>query len=377
MLIPCLLLLLSQVTGDANPAARIDATIERGVSEGVFPGAVVVVGTREQILHAKGYGHLTWNPQSAVPHPDSTLYDLASLTKVVATTAAIMLLVDQGAIALDDPVARYLPAFAGGAKDRVTVRHLLEHRSGLRAFLPLHELTRTAAEARERVLAEDVRWDPGGRVVYSDLNAMLLGWIVERAAGVPLDSFVEQRIFRRLGLEQTRFRPPRTLEPRIAPVGSWRGTPVAGTVHDQNAARLGGVAGHAGLFSTGADLARVAQWWLRGGEWAGQRLVRQETVTLFLAPAAPGRALGWELNDTTNADNGGRRLSPSAVGHGGFTGTSIWLDPERDVFVVLLTNRVFGPRTRNSIARLKAIRGRVADASVDLRQAARWDAERR
>jgi CubicO group peptidase (beta-lactamase class C family) len=359
---------VAAATVQLGAAAQLDRAITDGVDGGVYPGAVVVVGTRERVLYARGYGALTWTGTDSVPSPDSTLYDLASLTKVVATTPAIMLLLDAGRVRLDEPVQRYLPEFTGTGKEAVTVRHLLEHRSGLRAFLPLNELAETAEQARQLVMEEPLRWPPGRRVVYSDLNAMLLGWIVERVSAMSLGRFVEQGLFRPLALAQTRFRPPRELGGRIAPVGLWRGQAIAGRVHDQNAARLGMVAGHAGLFSTGGDLARYAQLWLRRGRAPdGRQLLRAETVDQFTARGAGNRALGWELRDSASRDNTGALLSPQAFGHGGYTGTSIWIDPTRDLFIILLTNRVFAPRIRNSITKLKEIRGRVADAAVALR----------
>jgi CubicO group peptidase (beta-lactamase class C family) len=348
--------------------AGIDAAIARGIEGGVFPGAVVVVGTGERILHVRGYGHFTWSADAAVPHPDSTLYDLASLTKVVATTPAAMVLVEDGMLDLDRAVQHYLPEFTGEGKDRVTVRHLLEHRTGLRAFLPLNERASTAEEARELVLAEPLRYEPAGRVIYSDLNAMLLGWIVERVSGQRLDEFAAERVFGPAAMAETRFEPPRSMWGRVAPVGLWRGYVIAGQLHDQNAVRLGGVSGHAGLYSTGADMGRYAQMLLSGGRApSGFQVVQPETVREFTRRGAGDRALGWEVRDTTTQENTGALLSAAAYGHGGFTGTSIWIDPELDLFVVVLTNRVFAPRTRRSITRLKEVRAAVADAAVALR----------
>jgi CubicO group peptidase (beta-lactamase class C family) len=279
-----------------------------------------------------------------------------------------MLLVEAGKVALDEPVQRYLPGFTGSGKEAVTVRHLLEHRSGLRAFLPLNDLAENAADARRLVLEEPLRWPPGRQVVYSDLNAMLLGWIVERVSGMQFDRFIEKELFEPLGLTETRFRPPPKMRHRIAPVGLWRGHVIAGRVHDQNAEILGGVAGHAGLYSTGRDLARYAQMWLRRGLGEdSRRVLRAETIGEFTMRGTANRALGWEMRDTTSRDNTGVLLSQSAYGHGGYTGTSIWIDPERDLFVIVLTNRVFAPRVRNSIRALKKIRARVADAAVALR----------
>lgn len=362
-------LLLAQMVA----VAQVDSAVNEGIRRGIYPGAVVVVGTTNTVLLRKGYGHFTWSAESRTPDPDSTVYDLASLTKVVATTSAVMHLVDAGRLDLDQPIQTYLPEFQGEGKDRVTPRHLLQHRSGLRAFLPLNTLTSSAAAARRRVLEEPLRWAPASRVVYSDLNAMLLGWIVERVSDLPLDSFVTTQVLRPMGMRQTQFAPSRSLRNRIAPVGLWRGHAVAGRLHDQNAVRLGGVSGHAGLYGTGADLARYARLLLRLGRMSdGRRIFSEETVREFTRRGPGNRALGWEMNDTTSTANTGAFLSADAYGHGGYTGTSIWIDPRLDLFVVILTNRVFAPRTRRSISQLKEVRARVADAGVRLRQEACW-----
>jgi len=348
--------------------AQIGQAIADGIQEGAFPGAVVVVGTGDSVLLAQGYGHFTWSPQSPVPDPDSTLYDLASLTKVVATTPSVMRLVEEGRLDLDKPVAQYLPGFVGAGKEAVTVRRLLEHRSGLRAFLPLNELADQSAEARRLVETEALRWEPGTRVVYSDLNAMLLGWIVERVSGSVLADFAAAAVFQPLGMTQTFYRPSRAHRQRIAPVGLWRGHVIAGELHDQNAVRLGGVSGHAGLYSTGLDLARYAQMYLNEGRTArGAVHFQQQTIRSFTQRGPGNRGLGWEMRDTTDDANTGRLMSDSAFGHTGYTGTSIWIDPVRDLFVIVLTNRVFAPRTGRSIGILKRVRGRVADAAVALR----------
>jgi CubicO group peptidase (beta-lactamase class C family) len=354
----------------------VDHAAAAGIAAGAYPGAVVVIGTRDTILYARGYGHFTWNPGSEVPDPERTMFDLASLTKVVATTTAAMLLADRGALALQRPVSDYLPGFTGPGKEQVTVRQLLEHRSGLPAFIRLDTLARDPADARRLVLAEPLKWRPGTRVVYSDLNAMLLGWVVQAVAGAPLDSFVTAQILRPLWMTSTMYRPPKALRPRIAPVSLWHGHAIAGEVHDQNAAALGGVSGHAGLYASGLDLARFAQFLLRRGTTPdGTQLVRGGAVDAFVRRGPGNRALGWEMRDTTTSDNAGTLLSPAAYGHTGFTGTSLWIDPERDLFVVVLTNRVFAPRARRPITELKRVRGEIADAAARLREACR--AERR
>lgn len=349
-----------------DPGA-VDRAVLAGIADGVYPGAVAVIGTSDRILLAHGYGHFTWDQRSRVPDPDSTLFDVASLTKVVATTSAVMLLADRGQLALQDPVQRYLPGFTGEGKDQVTVRLLLEHRSGLRAGLRLDTLAHDAAEARALVMAEPLRYPPASRVIYSDLNAMLLGWVVEAVTGESLDRFVTREVFGPLGMTSARFRPSSAHRADIMPVGLWRGHAIGGEVHDQNAARLDGVAGHAGLFVTGADLARFAQFMLRRGTLPdGTVLVRGGAVDAFTRRGTGNRALGWESRDTTTTDNAGRFASAATYGHTGFTGTSLWIDPERNLFVVLLTNRVFAPRTRRSITLLKNVRGAVADAAVTL-----------
>lgn len=362
-------LLALLVTAQTHPVAEIDTIVRDGIGDGVYPGAVVVVGTADTVLLAKGYGWLTWNSGSDVPSPDSTLYDLASLTKIIATTPAIMLLMDRGLIDLDRPVRDYLAGFTGEGKDAVTVRHLLSHTSGLRAFLPLNTLADDAEDARELVMSEPLRWRPGARVEYSDLNAMLVGWIVEAVSQTPLDEFVRDELHVPLGMNQTQFNLPRPARARAAPINVWRGHPIRGVIHDQNAARLNGVAGHAGLYSTGRELALFAQMQLRRGTLDdGVSLLRPETVDAFTRPGRGHRALGWDTNDTTSSDDTGTLLSPQAYGHGGFTGTSIWIDPSHNVFVVLLTNRVYAPRTGRSITRLKAVRGRLADAALRLKE---------
>ncbi|MFQ5551783.1 MAG: serine hydrolase domain-containing protein, partial [Gemmatimonadales bacterium] len=301
-----------------SPGDEVRRSVQRGIDAGVFPGAVVVVGTADTLLFAEGVGRFTWSPESSVPDPDSTLFDLASLTKVVATTAAVMSLVDQRRIDLDAPVSHYLAEFRGRGKIAVTVLDLLQHTSGLRAFLPLNELTGSPDEARRRVLAEELSWAPGSRVVYSDLNAMLLGWVVEAVAEETLDRFVQREVFQRLGMNQTAFGVAVSARTRAMPVGLWRGHPIAGEVHDQNAARLGGRAGHAGIFATGADLARFARLFLNRGELDGIRVFGRINLARFTSRGAGNRALGWDMRDTTSTDNAGRYLTARAYGHTGF-----------------------------------------------------------
>ncbi|MGH7592190.1 MAG: serine hydrolase domain-containing protein [Gemmatimonadales bacterium] len=363
---------VSLLVGPAAAAQSFDAAdaaVTAGVRAGVYPGAVLLVGTHDHILHARGFGRLTWSPRAAAVSADSTVWDLASLTKVVATMPAVMLLVDRGLVDLDAPVARYLPRFTGPGKTHVTVRMLLDHTSGEPAWLPFWKLAPDRDSAITVLYATPLARPAGATPVYSDLNAMLLGLLVERVAGTSLASFVARAIFTPLGMHNTRFRPPASWRRRVAPTGRFHGRPVAGLVNDQNAARFGGVSGHAGLFATGLDIAHYAQFWLREGTVPGRSpLVAATTMRAFLTPGAHSghRLLGWERPDPAeySPDPYGSLLSDSAYGHTGWTGTQVWIDPVRDLFVVLLTNRSYDPHVRKPFTALHGIRGRVADAVV-------------
>ncbi len=347
----------------------LDALVQDGVRRGVYPAAALIIGNSRTILHARGFGHFTWSERSAVPTPDSTLWDIASLTKVVATTAAAALLVDRGRLLLDAPVQRYLPRFTGRDKERVTVRMLLDHTSGLPPGLEPRQRRVPPDSVLALVLRTPLRRTPGTLAQYSDLNAILLGRIIEAISGRSLDRFAADSIFGPLGMSETRFLPPSALRRRIAPTGQWHGSPLSGEVNDRTAGWLGGVAGHAGIFATASDLGRYAQWWLRHGVTSsGITLVRPATVDTFLAAhdAAGARLLGWESRRTTEYTPSpyGTLLSAGAYGHTGWTGTMLWIDPARDLFVVFLTNRAYGPKVAKPFTALHEIRGQVADAAV-------------
>jgi serine-type D-Ala-D-Ala carboxypeptidase len=348
----------------AERLAKIDHVVARGISAGGYPGAAVVVGRRGAAVWEKGFGRLSWSKSSAAVSVDRTIYDLASLTKVVGTTTALMVLYDQGKIRLDEPVATYLPSFSGGSKDRVTVRQLLEHRSGLPAGRDIWRLAHTPEEARNVVISTPLACEPGRCVEYSDLGADVLGFVVEAVSGQRLDVFLQENVFGPLGMMDTFFRPADSLRTRIAPTEMTppRGYPLRGEVHDENAFALGGVAGHAGLFSTAADLAVFAQMMLNGGEYAGTRILADSTVALFSKRSAATRALGW---DTCGGSGScGKYLGADAYGHTGFTGTSLWLDPDRDMFVLLLTNRVHEARAKRPAKVISDVRADLADAAA-------------
>ena len=350
----------------ATRLAKINQAVERGIRAGGFPGGAVVVGRRGFAVWERGLGRMAWSPDASLVVPNRTIYDLASLTKVVATTTAIMILYDEGKLRLDDPVWRYIPSFAGGAKNNVTIRHLLTHRSGLPAGRDIWRIADSRWEAREAVIASALMpgCPPGACYEYSDLGPDILGFVAEAVSGERLDTFLEKRVWDPLGMTDTYFKPPESLRARIAPtaLNSVRGYPLRGEVHDENAAALGGVAGHAGLFSTVSDLSIFAQMLLNGGTYGGVRIVSDTVVELFTMRTAGSRALGW---DTCRGDYGcGRYLSENAFGHTGFTGTSMWIDPDREMFVILLTNRVYDARARRPAKVISDVRADIADAAA-------------
>lgn len=344
--------------------AKIDHVVMRGIQAGGYPGAAVVVGRKGAAVWQRGFGRLDWTSESEAVDPTESIYDLASLTKVVGTTTALMILYDQGKVHLDDPVSKYIPEFSGGEKDLVTLRLLLEHRSGLPAGRDLWRITRTPDEARQAVIETPLSYHPDQFYEYSDLGADMLGFVVEAASGQRLDQFLAEHVWKPLGMDETFFKPADSLRERIAPteVNPPRGYPLRGEVHDENAFALGGIAGHAGLFSTASDLAVFAQMMLNGGEYGGTRLIADSTVTLFTTRAARTRALGW---DTCAGDGScGKYLSERAYGHTGFTGTSLWIDPDRDMFVILLTNRVHAARARRPAKVIADVRADLSDAAA-------------
>jgi CubicO group peptidase (beta-lactamase class C family) len=337
--------------------------LDRAFADSAFPGAISVIGTKEGVLTSYAVGRIDWAAGAPVPDED-TLWDIASLTKIIGMTTAMMQLVEQDRVDLDAAVMRYLPEFAGAGKERVTVRHLLTHSSGLPAWRPLYKEATTADTALAIVFATPLDTVPGARMVYSDLGAILLGKIVERVSGEPLDVYVARHVTGPLGMTATMYRPGASLRHRVAPTefDPWRQRHIHGEVHDENGYMLGGVSGHAGLFSTAADLTRYARMLLGGGALDGVRILRPATIAQFTAVQDPGlshRALGWETPSGQNS--AGHRMSARAFGHTGFTGTSLWIDPERGVFVLLLSNRV-NPSRHNT--RIGLVRIALADAAM-------------
>lgn len=343
--------------------------------DGAFPGAYVVIGHSRGVMLRAGVGRLDW-ADSPRPGP-STLWDLASLTKVIATTTVAAQLVDRGVLDLDRPVQAYLPDWVGPGKERVTIRHLLTHTSGLPAFRPYDQQTRNPDSLAAMLHATELERPPGERMVYSDIGAFVLGRVVEQLGGAALDALARRGVFEPLGMHRTMFRPPRRLRHQVAPteVDTLRGGLVHGVVHDERAYYLGGVAAHAGLFGSADDLARFATMMLRGGRLGDARVLDSTTIRRFTAyaePATSNRALGWQKPDREGirdqfppASWAGSRMSAAAFGHTGFTGTSIAIDPELDLFIILLSNRV-NPTRDNP--RISAVRRALADAVVGVVQ---------
>ena len=331
------------------------AAVRAEVARGAFPGAVLGVGRGADLVLLEGIGETSWGGPAV--NTSTTVYDLASLTKVVATTTAVMLLVEDGRIDLDAPVQRYLPEFSGGAKALVTVRHLLTHTSGLPAWADVEGLP--AGEAMRRILHAPLDNQPGDEVEYSDLGFVTLWATAERAAGEPLEELLEARVFAPLAMTGAHFLPGDGCA-SCAPTLQTSSRTFQGVVHDPIARALGGVAGNAGLFSTAGDLVRFAAMLAQGGELDGVRVLKEETIRAFTArqPGAETRALGWDTPERDGSGAAGRRISPRAFGHTGYTGTSLWVDPDRGTWTILLTNRTFEPRAPN---RIQALRRGVHD----------------
>jgi beta-N-acetylhexosaminidase len=346
--------------------------VDKGVADDAFPGAVVAIGYKSQLaIHASG--HLTRDAGSPAVTED-TMYDMASLTKVVATTTSVMLLVQQGRLNLDLPVARYIPEFAEYAKSdpdpswrsRITVRMLMLHNSGWPAHRDFYKVGKDYESVVSLVIAEPLIHAPGTEVEYSDLNFITLGEIVSRLTGDPLDEFAEQNIFEPLGMTETLYNPPKSMRSNIAPTENdttYRNRLLQGEVHDENAFAMGGVSGNAGLFSSVRDVSIFCQFLLNGGIYNYKRLLNRSTIDQFTSRVVIGksaRTVGWDVPTGPNS-SAGHLLSASAFGHTGFTGTSIWIDPERQLFIILLTNRVNPTRANEKI---RQVRPALADAAV-------------
>jgi uncharacterized protein YbbC (DUF1343 family)/CubicO group peptidase (beta-lactamase class C family) len=358
---------LSAQTFSGSPA--LDQAVNLAIEQGKLPGAVLLVGHDGQIVHRKAYGK-----RALVPAPEAmtvdTVFDIASLTKVVATTSSLMKLFELGKFRLNDKITDYIPEFQGGKSD-ITIRNLFTHFSGLAPDVPLEQPWTSYQTGIRLAATTKPQGPPGVRYVYSDINFILLGELVHRLSGQMVSDFARQNVFLPLGMNETAFQPPAAWLPRIAPTerpnpGS---PPLRGVVHDPTARNMGGVAGHAGVFSTADDLARFAQMMLNGGELDGVRLFSPLTVAKFTEPQSPPdqpilRGLGWDI-DSPNSGNRGELFPIGSYGHTGFTGTSIWIDPSTKTYVILLANSVH-PTARPALTPLRSKVATITAAAVGI-----------
>ncbi len=360
---------LSSPSLRAEELAGLDSIVETAIREGKTPGAVVLIGNREETIYFRAFGFRSLEPKK-VPMSEDTIFDLASLTKVIATSTAVMQLAEKGKLDIDAPVARYWPAFGENGKDRITLRQLLTHHSGLRAGLKPGWSGYEAAMGK--IVAEKPSRPPGSGFLYSDINFEALGEVVRRVSGEPLDRYCSRHIFTPLGMKETGFKIPDALRDRIAPTEYRKNRLICGEAHDPECYLMGGVAGHAGLFSTAADLAIFSRMLLAGGESGGTRILSPRTIEMMTTPQSPevrnARGLGWDVEApfASNRDD----LPPAgAFGHRGYTGTSLWIDPVTGIYVILLTNRVH-PDGKGDVKELRAqVRATVSRALGPLSEA--------
>ena len=355
--------------------AGVDAVIEKAIADGSIPGAVLVVGHDGAVVYRKAYGHRALEPKLE-PMTLDTVFDLASLTKVIATTTAVMQLVEQGKVRLNDPVAKYLPEFSQNGKEDITVRQLLTHYSGLEPDLDLKTPWEGKETAYKMAFAETPQQAPGAAFVYSDINFVTLGALVEEVSGETLDVYTERHIFAPLKMTRTRFLPPSAWRLKIAPTQYDENEHMLrGVVHDPTARRMGGVAGHAGLFSTGDDLAKFAQALLNGGGGILSPLAVEKMTSPETPPSSPVlRGFGWDI-DSPFSSNRGDLLPVGSFGHTGFTGTSMWIDPTTQTYIILLTNAVHPRGKGTAIALRSKVATEVASAlnlTASEKEALRW-----
>lgn len=346
-----------------NPALapELDSIITAAIADGASPGVSIAVGRNGRVAYLRGYGKTDWNDPPSAAVDENTLYDMASLTKVIATVTVAMTLEESGQLDLDRTVASYLPEFNAPDKAAITIRHLLTHSGGLEAYAALFKTFHGRQEYLREINARPLKYTPGSAMVYSDWDMILLQLVMERITGKTLDVLAGERIFQPLGMSDTRFLPPPEWKSRIAATElvPERGGLLRGVVHDENAWAMGGVSGHAGLFSTARDLSIFAQFLLNGGESNNVRLLKPTTIARWTACQSKlsSRTLGWDTPSPNSS--AGHYFSARSFGHTGFTGTSIWIDPEKQLYLVLLTNRVDPTRANTKVF---ALRRSVADA---------------
>jgi serine-type D-Ala-D-Ala carboxypeptidase len=354
----------------AEALAKIDLAVRQALDRGDAPGVVVVIVHKGAIVFRKAYGSRSLQPAATAMLPE-IVFDLASLTKPIATATSVMVLVDQGKLKLSAPLAQYLPAFRRKETEQITVEQLLLHTSGFIADNPLKDYQAGIESAWNHLLALKPVTDPGSKFTYSDINYILMGKLVETVSGQTLDAFAQQHIFTPLGLADTMFKPPAKLQERIAPTEKRGDAWMLGEVHDPRSFALSGVAGHAGLFSTGDDLAVFTHMLLNGGEYKGKRILQPDTVKLMTTPREVPlgggkkglRAYGWDVQTAYSSNRGSVFPSGKSFGHTGFTGTSLWIDPGSKTAVIVLTSRVH-PHGKGNVTKLRSEVATLAASAI-------------
>jgi CubicO group peptidase (beta-lactamase class C family) len=351
----------SFVKNTVNKFENVDEVVETAINDSAFPGAVLLISDNGKIIYQKAFGHYTYDKNSPLMKIN-TIFDLASVSKVISTTTCTMICFDRGLFKLDDKVSKYIPEFAQNGKKDVTIRNLLVHDSGLRPDIISYKAYANSENPEQDILNEiysdTLIYPTGTKMVYSDLNMITMAKIIEKITGKTLDQFAHDEIFKPLGMNHTMYDPPASLKDSIAPTETdnyFRNRQLQGEVHDETSFLMGGVAGHAGLFSNVNDLAKFLQMVLNKGSYKGKKIINPETVELFIKQQSElsSRALGWDTKSQNGYSSAGKFFSPLSYGHTGYTGTSVWTDPTKNLFVVLLTNRVYPTRKNIKIIRVR------------------------
>lgn len=338
--------------------AQVDQIIENAIVDSSFPGAVLLVSKDGEILHEKAYGNFTYDPTSSKVELNS-IFDLASVSKVVGTTTAAMMLIDRGKLNLNDKVIKYLPEFNNHGKENITIKNLLLHNSGLAPFKKYYDVYSTSAEVINDIMNLSPEQVLGTKYVYSDLGMITLQQVIERISGKSLDKFLDENLFKPLGMNSTMYNPPPELKEKCMPTefdDFWRMRQLQGEVHDERAYMLNGVAGHAGLFSTAPDLAIFLQLLLQKGSYEDKQYIKPETIELFIKKQSDqsSRGIGWDTK-SPEGSSAGKYFSLLSYGHTGYTGTSVWTDPTKKIFVIFLTNRVYPTRNNSKLFRVRPL----------------------
>ncbi len=338
---------------------NVEKLMNKAIRDSVFPGAVLVIGNKDSIIYQKAFGHYTYDTSSPAMQLN-TIFDLASVSKVVGTTTAAMMLYDEGKLKLDDKVIKYLPEFYNHGKDKITIRNLLLHNSGLPAFKKYYDVYNTEEEVINDIMNSELIYEPGSKYVYSDLGMITLQKVIERITGMGLDEFLEKKLFKPLGMNRTMYNPPDSLKNQCAPTEIdtfYRMRPLQGEVHDERAYMLHGVAGHAGLFSTGPDLAKFLRMMLNGGRLNGRAFIKISTIEQWTTNQSKQstRGLGWDTKSREGYSSFGSLFSENSYGHTGYTGTSVWVNKDKQIFVILLTNRVYPTRKNRKIIKFRPV----------------------